>query len=75
MNAQQSITPDEDKRLVAESLQKWIRERGFEATINRAGNVMVTLQSRRVTRMEVMLSCHLKGEYLRQVKDGVVVKA
>jgi hypothetical protein len=66
---------DPEKRDAAESLADWVRKHGFDARIARAGNVEVTRLDRQVTKSEVATKCHFRGEYLRQIKDGVVVKA
>jgi len=65
--------PDPTPEEVAASLVQWARDHGFGARVVEDGNVLVYLENRRVTVMEVSLATYLREDALRWDERGVVV--
>lgn len=65
--------PDPTRDEVAASLAQWARDHGFGARVVEGGNVLVYLESRRVTVMEVSSATYLREDVLRWDERGVLV--
>lgn len=65
--------PDPTRDEVAAGLVKWARDHGFGARVVDDGNVLVYLENRRVTVMEVALAAYLREDVLRWDERGVLV--